>query len=103
MGSCVACKSPCKTCYKAGSFCTSCTDGYSLIGNKCRSSVYVGFTTKININMSLYCLISNTFMSYFITICSKVRTITRNTMFISTISNGSTDVSGGVSADSSSA
>ena len=49
-GQCLACVSPCNTCYSSQTYCTSCIAGYSKLGWKCQSNMNVGFGINLNSN-----------------------------------------------------
>ena len=90
-------KANCATCIVSNNFCTSCTTGYVLNGNKCISEIYLKFFVKLDTSpMSFYSL-TNSFKA-FIPENTKAKTSIEG-VTITSIKNGSTDIEGGINAE----
>jgi hypothetical protein len=100
-GSCIACSSPCVTCQGSSTYCLSCADGYTKKSWKCQRNKHVGFSFVLDGDPTAVLAAIDGIVTSLLTGMGENTTNT-DAVTISSVTNGSTVVTGSATSSSSS-
>ena len=95
---CRACsaEAKCATCTDDSTLCTTCVDGYSIVGHKCLADNHLEYTLKLDLEPGAFYSKTNAFRSAILS--SSGATTDARGVFLKSIKPGSTDVTGIINA-----